>query len=76
MKGWWSQVSANVSLPAWSVMSKMVESCWFPAVGAAQAASRMARRASGGMGRSRKARTDLRAWSWDRTSFIKIPPRM
>lgn len=24
MKGWWSQVSANVSLTAWSVMSKMV----------------------------------------------------
>ena len=42
MKGWWSQVSANVSLTAWSVMIKWYRR-WFPTVpGRRRPTSRMA----------------------------------
>ena len=61
-EGWWSQVSANVSLTAWSVIPNGIEPL-VPAVGAAQAASRMVSPLGNGPNHD---------FGVDRTVFIKL----
>ncbi len=50
MNGWWSQVSASVSLRAWSSISMIEYNTMLPAVGARTAECRMARFSSAVIG--------------------------
>ena len=72
MNGWWSHRSASVAFSAGSVMSRIVYSCWLPAVGAWNAAFRMAARSSGVTGSGVNTRTLLRAERAERIALFSI----